>query len=246
MNCLIKQACDVYDDVVKAFPGYFVNGLDGVFPIVWFGDLVSQRNVIVTFGSNPSDKEFCSKVSRFPNSQSGSTPLPSDLAKDYNGYFNVNPYNSWFNSIREFAHENFHSNAECIHVDALPFATSVKYSEFKNISAVSGHNSNFKDWRAVLEWGRAFVKEVLGKIVNGNNVLGISVVGRTNFELFKEVFGNQFTNHVSTKNDYSVFKGELVIYGRVIPVCGTTKYLPNKFSNITAKAIANEIKFLHP
>ena len=246
MNCLIKQACDVYDDVVKAFPGYFVNGLDGVFPIVWFGDLVSQRNVIVTFGSNPSDKEFCSKVSRFPNSQSGSTPLPSDLAKDYNGYFNVNPYNSWFNSIREFAHENFHSNAECIHVDALPFATSVKYSEFKNISAVSGHNSNFKDWRAVLEWGRAFVKEVLGKIVNGNNVLGISVVGRTNFELFKEVFGNQFTYNVSKKNDYSVFKGELVIYGRVIPVCGTTKYLPNKFSNITAKAIANEIKFLHP
>ena len=56
----------------------------------------------------------------------------------------------------------------------------------------------------MLEWGRAFVKEVLGKIVNGNNVLGISVVGRTNFELFKEVFGNQFTYNVSKKNGYSV------------------------------------------
>ena len=54
---LINEAGRNYDWAVTEFPQYFVN-LEAVCPIVWFGDLQVAAPKIITFGSNPSDKEF--------------------------------------------------------------------------------------------------------------------------------------------------------------------------------------------
>jgi DNA modification methylase len=69
---LIRETCQHFDWASTDFPSYFQNGLNSVFPIVWFGELCSNEPKVITFGSNPSDKEFLSKGStpcsplRFP------------------------------------------------------------------------------------------------------------------------------------------------------------------------------------
>ena len=138
LHSLIDEAVDKYQVVTPLFPGYF-NNLMEVCPIVWFGALNSDSPKVITFGCNPSDKEFLDKNhcllgnSRFPK-YFANAPLNiiQNVEEDDNEYFTNNPYLSWFNSIRDFAEKYYDVEAKssCVHIDALPFATSVKFTNF--------------------------------------------------------------------------------------------------------------------
>ena len=57
LHSLIDEAVYKYRRAVELFPGYF-NNLTEVCPIVWFGAMNTDSPKVITFGCNPSDKEF--------------------------------------------------------------------------------------------------------------------------------------------------------------------------------------------
>ena len=82
---LVQEAIDKYRKIIRECPEFFENGLNRTFPIVWFGDICCDKAKIITFGSNPSDKEFSKSVTRFPKSAAGKNI--STLCDDYNTLF---------------------------------------------------------------------------------------------------------------------------------------------------------------
>jgi len=239
---LIRETCQHYDWASTDFPSYFQNGLNSVFPIVWFGELCSNEPKVITFGSNPSDKEFLSKGStpcsplRFPKIPTTvitvyNNPYIPNLTDDYNSYFHNNPYNKWFDPIQSLPKAYFGVGKDnCIHLDALPFATSVKFTNLKNILSTipSLHYNCFDD---VLYWGRDFSRRLMAEIVLNDNIMGISVVGKTCTKEFLSTF-NHFINNYKTgiynygNSSSCIWKCELHISGRTIEVIGTNIYLP--------------------
>lgn len=200
---IVQEAVDKYRKVIRECPEFFENGLNRTFPIVWFGNLCCDKSKIVTFGSNPSDKEFSKSVTRFPKSAAGKSV--STLCDDFNRYFDNQPYNQWFNPIREFAGRYYSPDAEIIHIDALPFATSKKF-----VSLLK--QSSFQD---VLKWGYDFTRHLIEYIVQYNDVKGISIVGRTSFDQFCKIFQDSITfkrgEICLNGRKYKIFKGNINI-----------------------------------
>ena len=153
LHPLIEESIINYDWAATQFPDYLKN-LSNLAPIVWFGALDNDLPKIITFGSNPSDKEFLDNNHnlltnpRFPNlhnhpvvvgagSVNPMTALANYLEEDYNRYFDNRPYWSWFRPIHAFVEVHYSQPLNisyplpCIQVDALPFATSTKFTELK-------------------------------------------------------------------------------------------------------------------
>lgn len=64
-------------------------------PVCWFGNLNSDKPIILTMGINPSYKEFIGNRFRgFKGSWSYTNP--QDCIDAYNGYFKGQPYSAWF------------------------------------------------------------------------------------------------------------------------------------------------------
>lgn len=232
---LVQEAIDKYRKIIRECPEFFENGLNRTFPIVWFGDICCDKAKIITFGSNPSDKEFSKSVTRFPKSAAGKNI--STLCDDYNRYFDNQPYNQWFNPIREFAGRYYSPDAEIVHVDALPFATSKKFVSLLKRSSFQG----------ILKWGHNFTRHLIEYIVQHNDVKGISIVGRTSLAQFCEIFQDSKTvekrGEISLNGKkYTIYKGSFNICGKDIEVVGTTVYLPNPHvRGLTNSALIGQI-----
>lgn len=236
MLMLIQEACNHYDWAVSCFPSYFQNGLNSVFPIVWFGELSSDDLKVITFGCNPSDKEFVSNgstrcsPSRFPKSF-GHISI-KNLLDDYELYFHNNPYYKWFNPIQSFSQQYFGVPPKnCIHIDGLPFATSVKYTRLKNVLS-SRPTPIFNCFNDVLCWGSGFTRRLTTEIIQRDSILGVSVVGKTCSRVFFEVFNRHISN-IRTgrfkvgKRSFGIWRCDLSLSGKKTEVIGTSIYLPN-------------------
>lgn len=263
---LINEAGRNYDWAVTEFPQYFVN-LETVCPIVWFGNLQADEPKIITFGSNPSDKEFHNaghflltnpRFPKFFNRSVTVTPttmypphgVAQNIEEDDNEYFDNNPYMSWFRPIQNFAKAYF-GNGCCIHIDALPFATSQKFTTLnRNIPALpSIHNPHFHNFGDVLDWGADFARRLLQEIVDNDNVLGIVLVGGENIRQFKSIY-RSYINGAKKQNisignrKFSIEKMMVNIGSKTIEIIGTSIYLPNPYGRIDIDSIVAQIKSL--
>ena len=249
---LIEEAIHNHDWAVSQFPEYFEN-LSNSCPIVWFGDLASNAPKIITFGSNPSDKEFHDdrhqylKNPRFPkffnrgltvttNAIFPVSGVVQNIEEDDNDYFKEsnNPYMGWFRPLQNFAKEYYKDvceNPVCIHLDALPFATSKKFTELKRNTESQSPNPHFKNFGDVLDWGADFAHRLLQEIVDADQVLGIVLIGRENIRQFKSIFKRNISNvkegNFFVKRNFAIEKFEVNIGSKTIEVIGTTIYLPN-------------------
>ena len=195
---LVDQAIGEYQKVVSDYPSYFSYGLDKVIPIPFFGDLSSDTPKVLTFGSNPSDNEFLKRGKHTflpkPRFSSVGNPVTTSQAviMDCCEYFRVNPY-YWFKKIHSVpaAYISSHEGIEYIHVDAMPFATSVKFTKLNPLFPSHAGGSTFQ---SVLDWGQQYLRELVNLIVQNDSVLYISIVGRTNWEQFDTIFSGHVSN----------------------------------------------------
>ena len=244
---LIDDSIRNYDRAVTYFPDYFIN-LDHVCPIVWFGELNSEFPKVITFGSNPSDKEFLNNSHvllarpRFYNffnrplsvTASSITPpggLAQNIEEDDNEYFRTNPYH-WFKSIHNLVRKCYPFDPSIIHIDALPFATSVKFTALDRSVQATCPNPYFNTFADVLAWGANFAERLLTEIVDNDDVRGIMIVGGESIRQFKIIFNASIRNvrtapYMAKDKKYSIEKFDLHLAGKTIEVVGTTIYLPN-------------------
>ena len=263
---LINEAGRNYDWAVTEFPQYFVN-LETVCPIVWFGDLQVAAPKIITFGSNPSDKEFHNTEHhlltnpRFPKffnrgvkvTATTMTPphgVAQNIEEDDNEYFDNNPYMSWFRPIQNFAKAYFGDGC-CIHIDALPFATSQKFTTLSRTTLPTSAviHPHFQDFGAVLDWGADFARRLLQEIVDNDDVRGIVLVGGENIRQFKSIY-TTYINGAKKQNisignrKFSIEKMMVNIGSKTIEIIGTSIYLPNPYGRIDIDSIVAQIKSL--
>lgn len=119
-------------------------------PVCWFGNINTDKPIILTMGINPSDKEFINN--RFRGFKDyWSYANPQDCIDAYNMYFdsaNANPYKKWFGQAESFINAAisrlYNRNAsfytsklsagdyQLLHVDLFPFATKPTWSRIKN------------------------------------------------------------------------------------------------------------------
>lgn len=254
---LIDEAVQVHKLTTPLFPDYFKKNLSNVAPIVWFGRLGSSIPKIITFGSNPSDKEFLDKnlemlqTPRFPNSLNVHSVVASDIETDDNNYFNLYPYKSWFNPLHSFAQDYF-GIKDCIHIDALPFATLEKFTKLDPSTIAVGATSGFACFGDVLSWGQCFARRLVLQIVQNDQVCGVLVSGLTNLKLFKTIFAG-YINQTSSKSSHYTVNGRkyliekfyLQIDCHKIEVIGTSIYLPApRIKGLNHKNLIAEIKKL--
>lgn len=262
---LINEAGRNHDWAVSEYPQYFTN-LATTCPIVWFGDLKSNTPKIITFGSNPSDKEFLDgqhqllKRPRFPKffnqslNVTATNMYPTQgiaqiIEEDDNDYFNINnnPYMSWFRPIHNFAKEYFGDEC-CIHIDALPFATSQKFTTLQRNTVSASSNPHFPIFSNVLEWGADFARRLLEEIVNNNDVRGIVLVGGENIRQFKSIFKPNIINLKKgvfiANRKYNIEKMVINLGSKTIEVIGTSIYLPNPYGQINLNNLVAAIKKL--
>lgn len=121
-------------------------------PICWFGNLDTDKPIILTIGINPSDKEFLSdKNGKIYFRGMEDIPVSaSSLIAAYNGYFdgvNAKPYSEWFNTAERYINAavsrlynkkaSFYTSNlnpgdyQLLHVDLFPFATKPTWSGIK-------------------------------------------------------------------------------------------------------------------
>ena len=249
---LIEEAIQNHKLVTPLFPNYFFKNLANVAPIVWFGELNSSLPKIITFGSNPSDKEFLDnygqmlQVQRFPNSVYVHSVTSADIEYDDNNYFKINPYNRWFNPLKKFAEGYFRFNAlnneegayssdfSYIHIDALPFATSEKFTKLDGSVLSVLQNPTFSCFDDVLRWGQCFTKRLFLQIAQNDTIRGVLISGRVNIAHFKTVFAD-YIDHHRYKSDFYTINGRkylieryyLQIGQKSIEVIATSIYLSN-------------------
>ena len=261
---LINEAGRNYDWAVTEFPQYFVN-LETVCPIVWFGDLQVAAPKIITFGSNPSDKEFHNTEHhlltnpRFPKffnrgvkvTATTMTPphgVAQNIEEDDNEYFDNNPYMSWFRPIQNFAKAYFGDGC-CIHIDALPFATSLKFTTLSRTTLPTSAviHPHFQDFGEVLDWGADFARRLLQEIVDNDDVRGIVLVGGENIRQFTSIFKsniisiNQSSIAIGKRN-FSIIKLYIQFGSKIIEVIGTSIYLPNPYMPVNRNSLVSAIR----
>jgi len=115
-------------------------------PVPYFGKIASAR--VATVGINPSNLEFVNTLGQ-PLAESDRRLETLDslqlsewkeangqtvraLARAYEGYFRANPYRRWFDVLERILAVSGHSyygEGTAAHLDLVPFATMVKWSD---------------------------------------------------------------------------------------------------------------------
>ena len=129
-------------------------------PVLWFGDITSNKEKILVISANPNKPEEPQKAPRLPyckNWKNGERDV-SELAKQFNEYFAIdrNPFTAWFGAnpntwtdVSQGHIEGFLSGLDAsfyggnkyqaIHIDLLPFSTKPHFAEIADkIMGISG------------------------------------------------------------------------------------------------------------
>ncbi|MBP3737534.1 MAG: hypothetical protein J6I72_00605 [Muribaculaceae bacterium] len=231
---VVKKNLDIWknkNNYISQSQAHYFNGLQNAIPVCWFGHLDSSTPKVLTFGQNPSFREFPSYRSKPRFNASDTSPI-QDIIKSYNEYFNVNPYNSWFGGIEKLlnlfnaSYYNPQFSKVAIHFDAYSISTrkSEDINKLKRLTKVlSSQSKNFFD-----------LVEKFDKIEK------IIIVGSHNYDLFKNIIGisNEKTIKIPvsfSKNSFRFIKAE----HNGIPVFCTSAYLPNFFGKVNYNEIYN-------
>lgn len=132
MRYIINRTTNLLSTLISSNPAF-----DFPFPICWFGDLQTEKPIILTLGINPSDVEFS------PNYTFGmltGSIISSSLEKAYNDYFKIKPYKKWFNPQDKILNplgasyydDDLSMEYQLVHVDLFPFATNPKWNAVKD------------------------------------------------------------------------------------------------------------------
>lgn len=126
---LIEQAMDFLDNLKSDD-----NRFNFPYPVCWFGNLKTHKPIILTFGINPSNKEFeKDHIIVMGNDEI----TPEALQEAYNNYFTSKPYKRWFNphnSLFAYIDASYYdddSKYQLVHVDLFPFASNPVWNEIK-------------------------------------------------------------------------------------------------------------------
>lgn len=130
MYDVIEQSIDMLNNL-KSSNRIF----DFSCPICWFGNLDSDKPIILTLSINPSDREFINNHFRGMQGAINS----QDLEDAYNNYFRRAPY-GWFNYQERILNQlsaSYYDNPamkyQLVHVDLFPFATNPKWNVVKSV-----------------------------------------------------------------------------------------------------------------
>ena len=222
----------------KCFPGF-----PGIAcPVPFFGRIDSDKPLIFTIGSNPSDDEFLTKPrigksTRIPVSpvrflDASTSYNSSNLFAACNEYFVKNPYCGWFGTLLPSKMEAFvellggsyfddssehQSEYQVVHLDLMPFPTTKKFRDFKS--------SNSSD---VNYWVNTFGIPLVNELVSVYRPDLILCVGEDSNERWlgepKGKFPMQILKNGKYHNyNYKYYKGD--IFG--VKAFGTTVYYPD-------------------
>lgn len=175
--------------------------LMNVPPILWFGNMNSDKQKIVTIGANPSNREFFSIKGKAYNRFSYNTPYPYDAAElelAYNAYFQHNPYRGWFgspsggrveaflNGLDASYYNDTNFTYQAIHIDFFPFATNKKFKDIQELVKTSLFQTG---------WADQSVRELLNYIKPEK----IVVFGQLNNMCLDKYFPSITNNYVFTE-----------------------------------------------
>ena len=222
INSIIQQWNIQFESI--CFPG-----LKGTAcPVPFFGKIESDKPLVFTIGSNPSDREFLSSGKpvvpvRFLDPSKPYTA--NDLFDACSLYFsnNRNPYKGWFgkeggariegflNVINPEASYSGHRDRQAVHVDLIPFPTFSKYTCFK------------KCHPALVSTMSLLGKTLLDILINEYHPQEIICIGREACEEWLTHIGK----HTTAGHSFDYYKG--TIYG--VKAFGTSLYFPNSYGS---------------
>ena len=171
----------------KTYPDCSTMEFRDVPPVLWFGDIKNNPQVLVV-SANPSRPEQPKSNPRIPYSKKWNIDQPNveELIKNYNNYFVNNPAKQWFGGelshtqgrIEDFLNglgASFYGGnyAQAIHIDLLPFSTESTFTAIDNqIMAIDG----------VPQW----INQHLHKMIDLIKPKLIIINGSSNFVYFNQ------------------------------------------------------------
>ena len=189
MRELIQEACEKRTRLIQEHSNFFTDKP----PILWFGNMKSNKPKIVVISANPSSQEYIKGNPRFPSmaqwEQTHIMPSAERLMEDYNAYFKNNPMTSWFgqkddqkgqgrieqflNGLNASFYDNEKNKYQALHIDLLPFPTS------KNFTQISNHLMAIEGFP---EWVDKHVKELI-ELIQPQLII---INGNSNFNFFNQ------------------------------------------------------------
>lgn len=180
---IISESVEELKRLRKIWPEEFRD----VPPVLWFGDIESQKPKVLVISANPSRPDQPAGNPRIPSSIGWNINKVdiSKLEDDYNRYFFNNPATQWFgkNNVQEGQGriEDFLNGLDAsfygtkkyqaIHIDLIPFSTTTTFTQIDNqIMAING----------LPEWVEKHVKELIALI----DPKVIIINGNSNFDFF--------------------------------------------------------------
>jgi len=144
---------DIIEEL-KRLRGLWKDEFRDVPPVLWFGDIHNNPQVLVV-SANPSRPDQPNSNPRIPYCKKWNIDQPDveELMKDYNNYFVNNPSKKWFGGdmshtqgrIEDFLNglgASFYGGnnfVQAIHIDLLPFSTESTFTAIDNqIMAIEG------------------------------------------------------------------------------------------------------------
>jgi len=196
MNLLIR-AIKKYRELEN--DDFWKNELVDAPPILWFGNMDSPREKILTIAANPSCHEFDPCVDRFKidknwkllpdiENEEEKESIYKSFVNSYNNYFEGNPYTKWFgkkegarlegfiNGFNGTFYEDTKYFYQAIHIDLFPFATRSPFMKIKDRAKQDLFNKNEC-------WGQRFLLDLI-KLAEPKLLI---LFAKTNMEIFEDI-----------------------------------------------------------
>lgn len=178
---------DIIEEL-KRLRGLWKDEFRDVPPVLWFGDIHNNPQVLVV-SANPSRPDKPNSNPRIPYCRKWNIDQPDveELMKDYNNYFVNNPSKKWFGGdmshtqgrIEDFLNglgASFYDGKnyiQAIHIDLLPFSTESTFTAIDSqIMAIEG----------VPQW----INQHLHKMIELIKPKLIIINGSSNFAYFNQ------------------------------------------------------------
>ena len=178
---------DIIEEL-KRLRGLWKDEFRDVPPVLWFGDIHNNPQVLV-ISANPSRPDQPNSNPRIPYCKKWNIDQPDveELMKDYNNYFVNNPSKKWFGGdmshtqgrIEDFLNglgASFYGGKnyiQAIHIDLLPFSTESTFTAIDSqIMAIEG----------VPQW----INQHLHKMIELIKPKLIIINGSSNFAYFNQ------------------------------------------------------------
>lgn len=219
-------------------------------PVLWFGNSNSSKNLILTLGANPSDKEFLehNKNDKINYLQAGkqrfrhlkddenfTTILQSDQLRDeiiqsYNEYFSKNPYTKWFgnNTAEPYNLEGFLRGIDASFYDNTPTQYQACHIDIFPFATRSDFTTIEKKLIKPEFLHNGWSKNYLIDLLNFFQPKFLIVIGKNNVQTFCEIFQKEV--NVKKEFDYRTISGrstKLYHIDFIIPTIGIHLNLGN-------------------